>query len=71
MIGTYNIGLKAAYKNPKLIFISHYDPDTTTFTFVDADLDLGELRQEIERVKVKANTWVQGLESRAGTPPFA
>ena len=71
MIGTYNIGPKAAFKIPNMIFISHYDPSTTTFTFVDTDLDLGELQLEIERIKAKANTWVQRVETGARKPPFA
>jgi hypothetical protein len=42
-IGTYNIGPKPALQVPNIVFVGHYDPATTTFTFVDEDLDLKNL----------------------------
>ncbi len=71
MIGTYNIGPKSAFNIPNMVFVSHYDPTDMKFTFVDEDLDLGELHQEIQTVTTTVNTWVQEVESGARKPPFA
>ncbi len=68
-IGTYNIGPKGAFNIPNMIFVSHYDPDTSTFTFVDEDLALDGLHEEIRAIKTKAETWVEGLNIKAMKPP--
>lgn len=63
-IGTYNIGPKAAIRGSGLptgnniILVSHYDPGTTEFTFVDEDFNLSELKTEASRIKALADRWV-------------
>src|SRR5712692_4636789 len=44
-IGTYNIGPKSVL--PDIIYISHYDPTTATFTFINQRLDLKKLFNEV------------------------
>ena len=63
IIGTYNVGPKSAFEIPNLILVSHYDPETTEFTFVDENLDLGELNEEVERIKEVADSWVKEVEN--------
>jgi hypothetical protein len=58
-IGTYNIGPKQMIQIPNMIFVSHYDPSNNTFTFVNEDFDLGILYQEIQKIKIRINTWLQ------------
>ena len=60
-IGTYNIGPKSAIKMPNMIFVSHYDPNTSTFTFVDEDFNLGVLYEEVKRIKNLADDWVNKI----------
>jgi hypothetical protein len=57
-IGTYNVGPKDPLGIPNMIFVSHYDPHSTVFTFVDDDFDLGVLHAEALRVKGVADEWV-------------
>lgn len=70
MIGMYNIGPKSMLSAPNMVFVSHYDPVSQTFTFVDEDLDLGELHKEIKTVKRTAGAWVREVESGARKPPY-
>jgi hypothetical protein len=70
-IGTYNIGPKSSLGIPNIVFVSHYDPTTSTFTFVDEDLELRELHQEILQTKSIADSWVKEVESGIRKPPFA
>jgi hypothetical protein len=70
-IGTYNVGPKSALQFPGIVFISHCDPATTTITFVDRDLNLTKLYNEIVRIKALADRWVKGVESGTTKPPFA
>jgi len=58
-IGTYNIGPKSMIRIPNMVFVSHYDPTNTTFTFVNEDFDLGQLFEEVQRIKELADNWVQ------------
>ena len=58
-IGAYNIGPKSAIAVPNLVYVSHYDPSSNIFTFVDEDLDLAQLHAEIQRIKQIADQWVQ------------
>ena len=69
-IGTYNIGPKSMFDEQNTMFISHHDNETKTFTFLDQDLDLGELYNEIERVKELANSWVKSMEKDEMIPPI-
>ena len=69
-IGTYNVGPKSAINVGNFVYVSHYDPKTTTFTFVDEDLDLGPLIVEVEKIKRTADSWVQEVEARKKTRPF-
>ena len=62
-IGTYNIGPKLMIKIPNMVFVSHYDPNNYTYTFVDEDTNLEILYQEVSRIKNTADTWVKTLES--------
>lgn len=61
-VGTYNIGPKSAFQAAGLIYVSHYDPQTSTFTFVNEDFDLAALHAEATRIRGLANIWVQRLE---------
>ena len=70
MIGTYNIGPKTAIQIPNMVFVSHYDPNTRTFTFVNDDFDLSAMATEVQRIKGIADNWVKGMESRKINPPF-
>jgi hypothetical protein len=67
-IGTYNIGPKSMLPSG-VVFVSHYDPTSTTFTFVDEDINLRDLHTEIGEIKKVADAWVKNLRSaqRSGT----
>lgn len=58
-IGTYNIGPKSAIQIPNFVFISHYDPGSNIFTFVDKDFHLGILFNEVQKIKQLADNWVE------------
>lgn len=58
-IGTYNIGPKAMIQGANFVLVSHYDPNSRTFTFVDEDFELGTLYQEVKRIKKIADEWVK------------
>lgn len=60
-IGTYNIGPKSAMHIPNMVFVSHYDPDNHTYTFVDEDTNLETLCQEALKIKNAADNWVKAL----------
>src|SRR5690606_30175802 len=70
-IGTYNIGPKSMFDQQNTTYISHYDDGTKTFTFLNQDLDLAELFQEIEKIKDLADSWVKAMEQSKTTPPLA
>jgi len=69
-IGTYNIGPKSALDLPNTVLVSHYDPYSNIFTFVDEDLDMGELFGEVQRVKSIADKWVEDTMTQKISPPF-
>lgn len=69
-IGTYNIGPRSAIQIPNMVFVSHYDPNNQTFTFVNEDFDLGAMFKEVKRIKSIVDSWVEGTESRKINPPF-
>jgi hypothetical protein len=69
-IGTYNIGPKSMIRIPNMVFVSHYDPTNDTFTFVNEDFNLGQLFEEVQRIKELADKWVKQVESGAINPPF-
>ncbi len=69
-IGTYNIGSKQAINIPNLVFISHYDPNNQTFTFVNEDFNLGILFTEVNRIKSAADAWVKKMEQGNITTPY-
>lgn len=58
-IGTYNIGPKSMIQVPNMIYVSHYNPDSNVFTFVNEDFNLGELFEEVERIGTLADNWVK------------
>ena len=68
-IGTYNIGPKAMIQIPGLVFVTHYDPTTKTFTFVNEDFDLAMLDGEIRRIHTTADAWVSQMETARRTTP--
>lgn len=61
-IGAYNIGPKSAIQIPDLIFVSHYDPTSKIFTFVNEDFDLGALHKEVRRIRGIADAWVGSVD---------
>ncbi len=44
---------------PNMVFVSHYDPYTKMFTFVNEDFDLGALFNEVSRIKCLTDEWVE------------
>ena len=70
IIGTYNMGPKTAFNLRGGVFVSHYDPSTKVFTFVNDDFDLSALHSEAQLIQGVSDTWVRGMESRRITPPF-
>lgn len=56
-IGTYNIGPKEAFNIPGMLYISHYDPHTNQFTFINEDFNLTEMHQEVLRIMNIADLW--------------
>ena len=69
-IGMYNIGPKSAIQIPNMIFVSHYDPNNYTFTFIDEDFDLSALHEEVQKIKSIADNWVQKMEREVIKSPF-
>ena len=69
-IGTYNIGPKSAFQVPNMVFVSHYDPTTNTFTFINEEFNLLALYNEVERIKGIADIWVKNMEKGLIAPPF-
>ncbi len=69
-IGTYNIGPKSMIRIPNMVFVSHYDPTNTTFTFVNEDFNLSQLFKEVRRIKEIADNWVKQVEPGVINPPF-
>jgi len=61
-IGTYNIGPKAAFNG--IVYISHYDPTSDTYTFVNKDLGLAPLHKETLNIKKLADGWVAQQQGR-------
>jgi hypothetical protein len=59
MIGDHNIGPKSAFKIQNMVFVRHYDPTTSIFTFVNDDFDLGVLFGEVQSVKGIADKWIK------------
>lgn len=55
---------------PNMIFISHYDPTDNTFTFVNKDIKLGVLFDEVARIKSIADNWVKKVQAGTIIPPF-
>jgi len=62
-IGTYNIGSKPQLDDGNMIFVSHYDPETNIYTFVDEDIDLEELYAEALVIREAADAWVSEYTS--------
>jgi len=60
-LGTYNIGPKNFFKGKNMLLVSHYDPATEVFTFIDEDLNLREMYEEVLEIKVMADNWVKSL----------
>lgn len=70
-IGTYNIGPRASFNIANMILVSHYDPGTHIFTFLDKNFNLSELFNESQHIMTLADTWVNKIENRNLQPPFA
>jgi hypothetical protein len=56
-IGTYNLGPKGAISGP-FVFVTHYDPNTRIFTFVDEDFELNTIAAEVRTIQSAADGWV-------------
>lgn len=69
-IGTYNIGSKKMFQGGNMILVSHYNPVTKTFTFVNQDFDLEELHDEIKRIQTLADDWVHQIQFNVISPPY-
>jgi hypothetical protein len=69
-IGTYNIGPKASYQIPNMLYVSHYDQITKIFTFVNKDFNLKELFDESQRIMTITDQWIKNMEVQKITPPF-
>ena len=69
-IGAYNIGLKSAIQLPNMIFVSHYDPGSKIFTFVDEDFDLNSLFEEVQRIHDIADKWFIKMVQNLIHPPY-
>jgi len=69
-IGTYNVGPKSMIKVPNMVFVSHYDVNSNTYTFVEQDVSLNTLHSEVKRIKNKADEWVKLMQSGAKQQPF-
>lgn len=67
-IGTNNIGPKTAIKG--LIFVSHYDPTNSTFTFVNKDFDLSRLYHDSQVIRGIADKWVETVMLGRLQPPL-
>lgn len=70
-IGTYNTGPKSGIEIPNMLFISHYDPSTQIFTFINNDFDLSKLYTEVQKIKLIADVWVTKVQNGIIAPPFA
>jgi hypothetical protein len=69
-IGKHNIGPKSAIQGPNMIFVSHYDPYSHVFTFIDEDFDLSALDTEVKRINNIADEWIKKMGQGLVTPPF-
>lgn len=63
-IATYNIGPREIIQTANTVIVSHYDPNTKMFTFVNEDFNLEELSDEVGRIKSLADVWVANLGMR-------
>lgn len=70
MVGTYNIGPPSALSVPNLIYVSHFDPNTQIFTFVNKTIDLGVLSTEAERIKGLSDDWISKWRGHMITSPY-
>jgi len=69
-IGINNIGPRSAIQGLNMIFVSHYDPATTIFTFVNEDYDLSMLHSEAMEIGEKASNWSESVRKRLIVPPY-
>lgn len=69
-IGTCNIGRKSAIQIPNMIFVSHYDPGSKIFTFVDEEFDLNSLFEEVQRIHDIADEWFIKIVQNLIHPPY-
>jgi len=60
-VGTYNIAPRGAIKG-NILFVSHYDPDSNTYIFVDEEFNLDDLQKEILNIMQTADSWVEKFE---------
>lgn len=68
-IADFNVMPKAAIAfnpNSPVIYIRNLDLAAQLFTFVDKDLDLAELREELLKIKVVADEWLAKRLPRPG-----
>ena len=60
LILDYNMGPKNNIKiSGNSIMVRHYDPQNAIFTLLDKDIDLSEIHQEVQEIKLKADVWVR------------
>lgn len=57
-IGTNNIGPKHQVQVPNMVWVTHYDPSTYKFTFVNEEVDLPAFHQEVLRINQIAQAWL-------------
>jgi hypothetical protein len=69
-IGINNIGDKNAIQIPNMVFISHFDPSSLTFTLIDEEFNLIRLLREVQTIKIKAFRWNTLMRSQKITPPY-
>jgi hypothetical protein len=58
LVGRYRIGSKSKIRNPNVVFIRHYDPATSIFTFIDDEIVLSAMHVEAMRIKEIADQWI-------------
>jgi hypothetical protein len=63
-IETLKIGPKSVALAPSVLLVSHYDPSSNTFTFVNEDFDLTALHKEAQRIGLIAASWTKSASTR-------
>lgn len=69
-IGTYNIGPKGAIAGENFVYVSHYDPTNGVYTFVNVDIKLENLYNEVAKIEELTDEWVKKVERGIIIPPY-